>query len=203
MTTAMQPMSPQQMEPEFPDAYVARRNYFNFFGVTCRILSLAGAVLCWVKLKAFKLKEDIGVFRDAGRTQPLLNIKARQILDFSAAYDVVDMRSGEKVGVLRRKGLKSILKDEWEILDAHDRPLGVVKEDSLLLAMVRRFLSNIVPQTFHVHMGPNEVGVIKGSWNPFIVKYFVDFSADTQRLLDRRLAMATVVLLMTIEGRQN
>ena len=30
-----------------------------------------------------------------------------------AAYDVTDSQTGEKVGALRRKGFKSILRDEW------------------------------------------------------------------------------------------
>ncbi|NIA15532.1 MAG: hypothetical protein GWP08_15830 [Nitrospiraceae bacterium] len=51
----------------------------------------------------------------------LLCIQARSILDFSAAYDVVDSTTGEKAGALKRKGLKSILRDAWIIMDADDR----------------------------------------------------------------------------------
>ena len=45
----------------------------------------------------------------------LLSIQARQIIDFSAAYDVYDGSTGSKVGALKRKGMKSILRDECEI----------------------------------------------------------------------------------------
>ena len=48
----------------------------------------------------------------------------------------------------------------------------------------------------------NPIGEMKGTWNPFLVKYTVDFSRDHQQHLDRRLALASVVLLMCIEGKQ-
>ena len=57
---------------------------------------------------------------------------------------------GAKIGVLRRRGLKSLLKDEWEILNAADQQIGTVQEDSWLMATLRRFLTNLIPQTYHV-----------------------------------------------------
>ena len=183
--------------------YIARRNFFNFLGITCRILSPAGAMLFYIRLKAFKLKEDITIFSDETQTTSLLNIKARSIIDFSAAYDVVDTQSGEKVGAFRRKGWKSFLKDEWEILDLQDQVVGHMKEDSAMMAILRRFLSNLIPQNFTFEMGGNVVGDLTGTWNPFVVKYDVDLSKDSQSLLDKRMALAGTVLLMAIEGKQN
>ncbi|MFH1465747.1 MAG: hypothetical protein ABIO70_15275, partial [Pseudomonadota bacterium] len=186
---------------QVPATYVARRNFFNFLGITCRILDKAGGLLFFVKMKAFKLREDITLFKDAARTQPMISIKARQIMDFSACYDVVDVGTGERVGACRRKGFKSILKDEWELLDADDALVGHAKEDSMLLALIRRFLSNLVPQTFIVEAMGEKIGSLKGTWNPFLVKYAVDFSRN-QGQLDPRLGLAITVLLLTIEGKQ-
>ena len=180
--------------------YVARRNIFNFFGIKCRILSATGQPQFFIQLKAFKLKEDITVWGDEAMSQAVLSIKARQILDFGAAYDVVDSATSEKIGVLKRKGLKSILKDEWVIMDAADQELGHIKEDSALMALLRRFLSVLIPQNYTVDVNGTEVGTVRGTWNPFVVKYDVDLSQNTQ--LDPRLAMAGVVLLMTVEGKQ-
>ncbi|MDP6958750.1 MAG: hypothetical protein QF645_08050 [Planctomycetota bacterium] len=172
-------------------------------GITCRILSPAGAMMFYIRLKAFKLKEDITIFSDETQATPLLNIKARSIIDFSAAYDVVDTQSGEKVGAFRRKGWKSFLKDEWEILDLQDQVVGHMKEDSAMMAILRRFLSNLIPQNFTFEMGGNVVGDLTGTWNPFVVKYDVDLSKNSQSLLDKRMALAGTVLLMAIEGKQN
>jgi hypothetical protein len=63
----------------------------------------------------FRLREDIRVYADEGKQQEVLMIKARQIIDFAAAYDVVDSASGEKVGALRRKGWSSILPQNYDL----------------------------------------------------------------------------------------
>lgn len=184
------------------DQYVARRKVLTAFTPKFHIYDPQGALVAYVEQKAFKLKEDITVFADEQKTRPLLNIKARSVMDFSAAYDVVDVSTGQRVGALRRKGLKSILQDEWVVLDATDKQIATIQEDSTLLAMLRRFLSKLIPQSFHVRLDGQEVGVIRQAFNPFVLKHDVDLRADSSRRLDRRLALAAVVLLLAIEGRQ-
>ena len=49
-------------------------------------------------------------------------------------------------------------------------------------------------------MGGQRAGEARGTWNPFLVKYLVRFLPSAS--LDPRLAMASVVLLMAIEGKQ-
>lgn len=203
MAQAIQPAGITAVDPFAQERYVARRNFFNFLGVTCRMLTLDGRLLCKVHQKAFRLKENITIFADEGQTQPLLTIQARQIFDFSAAYDVVDNRTGEKVGALKRKGLKSMLRDEWAVLDVNDNEVGKVQEDSMLLALLRRFLSNLIPQNYTFELHGQPVADVQGTWNPFIVRYTIDLTRDQRRALDRRLAMAAAVLLLTIEGKQN
>jgi hypothetical protein len=185
------------------DVYVARRNFFNFWGVKCRILSLDGQLMHFIYQKAFKLKEDITVYADVGMQQPQLHIKARQIIDIGATYDVMDVASGYKIGALRRQGWASFARDEWHVLDVNDQHIATILEDSLAMALLRRFLSNLIPQNYTVSMGQSVIGQVHGTWNPFLVKYLVDFSADPSRYLDRRLALAGIVLLMCIEGKQN
>ena len=72
-------------------------------------------------MKAFKLKEDIRLYTSEDMQTEVLSIQARKIIDISSAYDVIDSLTGAKVGALKRKGLKSILKDEWIIMDAEDK----------------------------------------------------------------------------------
>ena len=60
----------------------------------------------------------------------MLTIQARSWLDFAAAYDVYDPQSGEKVGGLKRKGFKSMIRDEWIFMDADDNDIGLIQEDS-------------------------------------------------------------------------
>ena len=100
--------------------YLLKRQVFALTG-KLRFYNSQNELVLFCEQKMFKLRDDIRVFADEQKTQEVLAIKARQIADFSAAFDVVDSTNGEKVGVLRRKGLKSILRDEWDVLDARVR----------------------------------------------------------------------------------
>lgn len=183
--------------------YFAKKSFLKIFGGEIRIFDENKTnLLFFVKQKAFKLKEDITVYADETKSKELLKIKARSIIDFSAIYDVVDVSSNESIGSLRRKGFKSILKDSWEILDAKDQVIGSIDEDSMLKAMLRRFLTNLIPQTFFITVNKNQVGVLKQTFNPFVPQFNIDFSADTAKILDRRMGIAIVILLQIIEGRQ-
>ncbi len=183
-------------------SYLVRRKIFKFLGASFHIFDPTGEVAFYSKLKAFKLKEDIRIYTGEDMQTEVLTIKARSIIDFSAAYDVVDSATNEKVGVLQRRGMKSLLQDEWSIMDANDQQIGMVKEDSMMLALIRRFLSNLIPQAFTGTINGQEVCEFKQNFNPFVVKVKIDFSMDQNRLLDRRLGIAAAVLLCAVEGKQ-
>lgn len=178
-----------------------RRKVFKLFGQTIFGLDQSGRELFFVKLKAFKLREDIRAFSDKEMTDELLYIQARQILDFSAAYDVVDSKTNERVGTLRRRGLKSaFLRDEWQILDAQETEIGLMQEDSTLMALVRRFLVALIPQKYDFIVGGKSVAKLRQRFNPFIFK--ADYECLDPAAIEPKLALAGAILLMCIEGRQ-
>jgi hypothetical protein len=191
------------MNPVFEQSqYLLKRQVFALTG-KFRFFDSSGKLLLFSEQKMFKLREDIRVYSDESKMQEVLMIKARQIIDFSAAYDVVDSATGQKVGALRRKGLASILRDEWEILDVGDNVIGKLTEDSMGLALLRRFLTNLVPQNYDIIFGTERVADLKQNFNPFSYQLNIDFSMDLSRRLDRRVGLAAGILLAAIEGRQN
>jgi uncharacterized protein YxjI len=181
--------------------YLLKRQVFALAG-KFRVYEPGGKLVLFSEQKMFKIREDIRVYSDEGKTQEVLMIKARQIIDFSAAYDVVDSATGQKVGALRRKGLASILRDEWEVLDVGDNVVGKLFEDSMGLALLRRFLSNLIPQNYDITFGTNRVADLKQPFNPFAYQLNIDFSMDINKVLDRRLGIAAGILLAAVEGRQ-
>jgi len=185
------------------DHYLVRRQVFRLFGAAFHIYDPSGGVAFYSKQKAFKLKEDIRLYTGEDMQTEVLSIQARKVIDFSAAYDVIDSASQIKVGAVRRKGLRSILQDEWILLDPQDLPIGMIKEDSLTLGLIRRFLTNLVPQKYHGEVQGQPVCFFRQNFNPLVLKLHLDFSMDVNRLLDRRLGIAAAVLLCAIEGRQN
>ena len=182
--------------------YQVRKRILTVLGGKFEIFDPAGNVVLFSKQAAFKLKEDIRLFTDESMTPELLSIKARSILDFSAAYDVVDSATGHKVGTLKRKGLRSMFRDEWIIMDAYDREIGGIHEENAFLAFLRRFVTNLIPQTYNVEISGTAVAEFKQNFNPFVTKLTLDFSWDTQHRFDRRLGIAAGVLLCAIEGKQ-
>ncbi len=183
------------------DQYYCRMKFWKLFGNEIRIYDgNRQNLLLFVKQKAFKLKEAITVYADESKSEELLRINARSVIDFGASYDVEDAKTGQRLGTLRRKGLKSILRDSWIILDASENEIGTIQEDSMALAMVRRLLSNLVPQAFTVTVNGQEAAQFKQAFNPFVPQITINFSQGTS--LDKRLGLSAAVLLQVIEGRQ-
>lgn len=182
--------------------YLVRKKFFKFLGDAFHIYDPQGNLVFYSKLKAFKLKEDIRLYTGEDMSTEVLRIKARSVFDISTAYDVYDSATNEKVGVLKRKGLKSVLKDEWLILDPSDREIGLIQEDILLLALLRRFVIDLIPQSYDGFIQGEKVCDFQQNFNPFLSKITLDFRPDTKGLLDRRLGIAAAVLLCGIEGKQ-
>jgi uncharacterized protein YxjI len=190
------------MNPIFQhNQYQLKRQVFALTG-KFRFYDPLGNLVMYSEQKMFRLREDIRVYSDESKSQEVLMIKARQIIDFSAAYDVVDSITNQKVGALRRKGLQSMLRDEWEVLDVNDNRIGTLFEDSMGLALLRRFLSSLIPQNYDIVIGSSRVADLKQNFNPFTYHLSMDFSMDTSRQLDRRIGIAAGILLAAIEGRQ-
>jgi len=182
--------------------YLIRRKVLTILGAKFHVYDAQGNIVLFSQQKAFKLREDIRIYADESKADERLWIKARQIIDFSAAYDVVDAKTQQKLGALRRKGLKSILRDSWELLDQNDHPVGKIEEDNMGLAVIRRFLTNLVPQSFDVSVGGKTVARYKQRFNPFILKLEVHLEPAAREALDARMFLAAGILLAAVEGRQ-
>jgi len=183
--------------------YLIRKKVLKLFGGAFQVFDPADNLAFFCEQKAFKLKEDIRVYGDESKTVEVLRIRARSIIDFGASYDVVDAPSGENVGTLRRRGFTSLVRDEWTILDAADREIGKLEEENLILALVRRFLVSLIPQTYQGTIDGRPAFTFRQHFNPFVLKISLDFSQDTDGLLDRRLGIAAGLLLCAIEDRES
>jgi hypothetical protein len=181
--------------------YTIRRRLLSFLHLSFDVTDAAGKPIGFCQQKAFKLKEDIRIYTDDSRQNERMAIKARQIIDFSAAYDVHDSTTGEKLGALKRQGWKSLIRDSWIVMDTDDQEVGKITEDSMLMATLRRFF-NFIPQSFHMlDQNDNEVATLHGNFNPFVRKLTIEI--QDYCTLPPLLVLAGGILLMTIEGRQS
>jgi len=181
--------------------YLIRKKILKLLGGTFEVFGDDERLLFYSKMKAFKLREDIRIYDDENMTTELISINAREIFDFNATYDVVDSTTGQRIGALHRTW--NMFRDQWRILDLADTQIGSISEDSLVMALIRRYVTNLIPQTYHGEVGGTPVLTFKQNVNPLVTKLNLDFSEDTGGLLDRRLGIAAGILLCAIEGKQN
>ena len=67
------------------------------------------------------------------------------MMDLAATYDVIDLTTNQHIGSVKRKFLKSIVKDSWKLLDVEGNQYGELIED---IAILRRFIP-FIPAKFH------------------------------------------------------
>jgi len=192
----------KKLHPAFQQShYLFRRKVFKLFGGAFHVYDENGNLLFYSKQKAFKLREDFRGYSDEHLMEELLIIKTPQILDIGATYNVQDATTGEAIGAIRRKGLKSIIKDEWIFLSKEGREIGRLTESSISGALLSRFI-NLIPQTYViVSADGREVAEIKQHFNPFVLKYSMTI-VEPRPSIDRRLLISSGILLAGIERRQ-
>ena len=164
-----------------------------------------GQMVGYCRQKLFKFKEEIVLYTDRTRETELLRIKARQIIDFGATYDV-KLPNGQSMGSLRRKGLKStFVRDEYLVFDEYDTQVATLQEDSTFKALVRRFIeyaAPFMPQKFHLRdSGGTEIAIYRQHFNPLVFRMSIAVLDDHEQLDDLML-IAIGVLTVVIEGRQ-
>jgi hypothetical protein len=97
-----------------------------------------------------------------------------------------------------------MVQDEWQVLDPSDQQIGILHEDSMALALLRRLLLGaLLPQNYDLLMGETRVADLRQRFNLFRYDLEIDCSMDTNHRLDRRLAIAAGILLATVEGKQS
>lgn len=87
-----------------------------------------GNLIAYIKQKLFKLKEAVTVFEDEQQRQPLFNLKADRVIDFSARYHFTDQQ-GLAVGSVKRKGMRSLWKAEYDIFDGETTAMRIREEN--------------------------------------------------------------------------
>ena len=185
--------------------YVITKKLLQAFGGTFYLYDPDENLVLWASQKAFKLKEDFRIYSDENKSQELLRVAARSILDFSAAYDVYDSATNQKLGAFKRQGLKSsFVQDTWTLMDWNDAEIGVCQEDSAFMGVIRRFVdyaSLLMPQRYDLSVHGQPVATFQQGRNPFSSRMEISFVA-ANAAYDRRLVLALAMLLEAIEGKQ-
>ncbi len=204
------------VDPNQHDVFVLRQkiklviNQYEFF-LPAPDGSTPGDAICFVEQKRFKFKEDIRFYLDAGKTQELLRIKARQRFDPRATYDITD-EAGAKIGEITKVFGASLLRSTFRINDAAGQELFLSTEKSLGVALFRRlvgfipYVENIadwlpIPYHFVFKRGEEILGENRRQLGKFRDIYTIDLTPDSARTIDRRLALALAVGQDALQAR--
>ena len=171
-----------------------------------------GEPFCFVEQRRFKFKEDIGFFTDETKTTELMRIKARQRFDPRATYDITTP-TGDVIGTIQKVFGASLLRSTF-VLRANAGGLEVTaRERSLPVALFRRLIgfvpyvggySDWLPIAYdfeYTASDGTDLGVNRRRRWQWRDIYEMDLSADTERLLDRRLALASAVGMDALMAR--
>jgi hypothetical protein len=168
----------------------------------------AGPPIAYVRQKKLAIKEHIRFFADEAETQELFHLQAQTWLDTGGSrYDVVDAHEG-KIGMLHHVFGKSLLRTTWNVLNAGDEQVAVAQERSQAMAILRRAIDFVpdvggmipIPYNFDILVGERVAGRMDRKFQ-MRDRYVLDLSGDTERALDRRLAIALAIGLDTLQNR--
>lgn len=168
-----------------------------------------GDPLLFVKQKKMSIREDIRFRLDPDRDEHLFMIKSKTVFEFAGRHDVLD-DAGAVIGTLEKSFAKSLLRSHWVVRDAAGQELVTAQEQSLVIAIVRRFagylpvagswLLDFLPFNFTFERQGSEAGRYSRVIGSFRDKYVLELG-DGLTGADRRLVLAFAVALDALQDR--
>ncbi len=177
---------------EGPDALVALGGY-----------ALSAAAFVVVSMSARPLRH-VTVYRDDSRAAILLRVlQDQRFAVLTRSYTVITA-GAEVLARLRKRYVHNIVRKRWYVETAAGQVVALAIEDSIVLSLLRRVLGSLfgLLRTNFVLVHPD--GTVLGEFNrkfTLLDRYVLDLTADPQRHLDRRVALALGVMLDTGERR--
>jgi uncharacterized protein YxjI len=176
--------------------YIIRRRFWSLFERVFRVFTGDGQLIMYIQHPLFRLREEFMVYADEAKTRPLLLVKSRQIVAINFSYDVSDAQNGRLLGSVQKKGLRSIVRDKFIILDAMGAEIGYAEEQGA--ALLRRFFP-LLTSKHAIFVNGQQVAFIRQRFR-FFTK---EFTVDTQPTsVDPRFVLAVALLALIAEARR-
>lgn len=163
--------------------------------------------------KRLTFKEHVTFYSDETRTQPIFILRAEKVLDVHGKFLVEDPE-GNPIGAFKKEFKASLLKSTWSILNTDGQPKLTLSENSLALAIFRRFagflpiigeLAEIISWFFRYHFvfvdsTNQEIGKYKKT-TLFRDHYALSMTDEAYSREDWRVLAAVAVALDALQGR--
>jgi hypothetical protein len=190
--SALVPTGPTGLtaDPFSHSRYLIKRPFFTLFGRTFRVFDPTGNLALKVR-HPMRWRDTVKFYADEAETQPLLFVEARTVFSLNRSYDIQGA-GGELLGTLRSRGLKSIVRDVWDLLDASEQPIGLLQEDGA--SLLRRFFPWLTGK-WHMELGAATVANLNQVFRFFTKEFVLELPGG----IDPRLAMAGALLALMNE----
>lgn len=156
---------------------------------------------------ALSVKRHVTFYRDESKRERLLDIlQDKKFQLITRTFTVRDAR-GRPLARLGKNWLFNVIRKRWYVWapGPDRRLLFLAKEDSVILSLLRRFLGPLfgLLRTNFIFLPAGTEDVIGEFKRKLTIldRYVLDMTADPQRLMDRRIAVALGVMLDTGERR--
>lgn len=176
--------------------YLIKRRFWSVFERTFRVFTSDGQLMMLVKHPVFRLREEFTVYGDEAQTQPLLLVKSRQMVAINFAYEVTDITTGEVLGSVQKRGLRSLVRDKFLILDRDGNEIGHTEEQGA--SLLRRFIPMLTSK-HAIFVGGQQVAFIRQIFRFFTKEFEVTVVPSA---VDTRFVLACALLALIAEARR-
>jgi uncharacterized protein YxjI len=155
-----------------------------------------GELYAFAQQKRMAFREQVTLYTDDSKREPVLGFKARQMMDLGATYDVVD-GGGNPVGSFRKDFAKSLLRTTWHV----EQPgfgTATGSERSMAVAIIRRLVEAAwLPYHFDFLVDGRPAFTVEKKWG-LRDRYVVSIQDPN---IDRRLVTAMAIGLDALQER--
>ena len=156
-----------------------------------------------VEISKSKRRPEFLVYSEGIQKEVVLRIESPKLLEIDDTFNIHDPATDKAVGTIKKKGGKSIVKDEWIFLSSEGEELGRLTERNIAGAFFRRAFSFIpviggiasIPAKYVIVSATGtEVAQIRQHFAPLVSKHSLTM-VQLEPSIDRRLLVAAGILL--------
>ena len=149
-------------------------------------------------------RRHVTVYRDESRRETILRVLQDQRIAALVRTYTVTLADGTVLARLRKNYAYNVIRKRWSVEGPDGQILALAVEESIVLSLLRRVLGSFfgLLRTNFLFQRPD--GEVLGEFNrkfTLLDRYVLDLTADGERTFDRRLALATGIMLDTGERR--
>ncbi|HSF05789.1 MAG TPA: hypothetical protein VLG10_08370 [Methylomirabilota bacterium] len=170
-------------------------------------LALAG-ITFFLVATSLRPKRHVTIYRNESRGEVLLRIWQDQRVALLTRTFTVSSARGDVLARLRKYHIHNLVRKRWYVETPGGERMALAIEDSIVLSLLRRVLGplfGLLRTNFILIAGRGATdGVVIGEFNrklTLLDRYVLDLRPDTDRRLDRRVALALGIMLDTGERR--